>query len=86
MMNKTLTLLGVAVFAAGIGSALAFTGSDLRLEETPINRLQGTVYGGLYGASTSPDDDEPRHQSGSLSGHIIPPPGTGARSQVFVDR
>lgn len=39
MKNQILSLLGAAVFAAGIGPAAAFTGSDLRMEETPMNRL-----------------------------------------------
>jgi ubiquinol-cytochrome c reductase cytochrome c1 subunit len=39
MNNGIMTLLGAAIFAAGVGSAAAFTDSDLRFEETPINRL-----------------------------------------------
>ena len=39
MMNRIATLLGALVFAACLGPAAAFTGSDLRMEETPINRL-----------------------------------------------
>src|SRR5215471_12197956 len=39
MMNRILTLLGAAIIAACLGPAAAFTGSDLRMEETPINRL-----------------------------------------------
>jgi ubiquinol-cytochrome c reductase cytochrome c1 subunit len=38
-MNRLLTLLGASLFAAGIGPAAAFTGSDLRMEEAPMNRL-----------------------------------------------
>jgi ubiquinol-cytochrome c reductase cytochrome c1 subunit len=38
-MNRILTLLAASVFAAGIGPAAAFTGSDLRMEEPPMNRL-----------------------------------------------
>jgi hypothetical protein len=38
-MNRILTLLGASVLAAVIGPAAAFTGSDLRMEETPMNRL-----------------------------------------------
>ena len=38
-MNRILALVGASVFAVGINSAAAFTGSDLRMEETPMNRL-----------------------------------------------
>ena len=38
-MNRILSLLGATVFAAGIGPAAAFSGSDLRMEEAPMNRL-----------------------------------------------
>ena len=38
-MNRILSLLGAVIFVAGIGPAAAITGSDLRMEETPINRL-----------------------------------------------
>jgi ubiquinol-cytochrome c reductase cytochrome c1 subunit len=39
MINRILTLLGAVAIAACVGPVAAFTSSDLRMEETPMNRL-----------------------------------------------